>query len=145
MFCAMFVSLERQGMYPAQFDGIVHCAMSFCIITQCFYLYIKASNLFSKTTSVIIFCSFAEIKNHDVCLTFSLNAYFVHAGRLVSMFLISPFCRCQVGLQEVPKDSALGRLRGSDNVVCYIFLFLVPSLSYATSLSAAFFFRKGGM
>ncbi|VAI30120.1 unnamed protein product [Triticum turgidum subsp. durum] len=24
---------------------------------------------------------------------------------------------CQVGLQEVPKDSALGRLRGSDNVV----------------------------
>lgn len=25
--------------------------------------------------------------------------------------------RCQVGLQELPKDSALGRLRGSDNVV----------------------------
>ncbi|KAK4358486.1 hypothetical protein RND71_020715 [Anisodus tanguticus] len=25
--------------------------------------------------------------------------------------------RCEVGIQEVPKDSALGRLRGSDNVV----------------------------
>ncbi|RLN33814.1 bifunctional aspartokinase/homoserine dehydrogenase 1-like [Panicum miliaceum] len=31
---------------------------------------------------------------------------------------------CQVCLKELPKDFALGRLRGSDNVVCY------PSSSY---------------
>jgi len=32
------------------------------------------------------------------------------------MTLLSPY-RCEVGVQELPKNSALGRLRGSDNVV----------------------------
>ncbi|XP_049394636.1 uncharacterized protein LOC125858908 [Solanum stenotomum] len=32
------------------------------------------------------------------------------------VFLIDD-ARCEVGIQEVPNDSALGRLRGSDNVV----------------------------
>ncbi|CAH9115436.1 unnamed protein product [Cuscuta epithymum] len=31
--------------------------------------------------------------------------------------LIDASSRCEVGIQEVPKDSALGRLRGSDNVL----------------------------
>lgn len=29
------------------------------------------------------------------------------------------FCRCEVGIQELPRNSALGRLRGSDNVVSF--------------------------
>jgi len=36
------------------------------------------------------------------------------------MTLTSHIFRCEVGIQEVPKDSALGRLRGSDNVVCIV-------------------------
>lgn len=34
----------------------------------------------------------------------------------------SPFSRCEVGIQELPKNSALGRLRGSDNVVSLFIL-----------------------
>ncbi|WOL03876.1 hypothetical protein Cni_G12596 [Canna indica] len=45
----------------------------------------------------------------------------VHAassrGKVLRYVCIIEGSKCQVGLQELPKDSSLGRLRGSDNVV----------------------------
>lgn len=37
--------------------------------------------------------------------------------------------RCEVGIQELPKNSPLGRLRGSDNVVSF-FCFLNVCVMY---------------
>lgn len=39
-------------------------------------------------------------------------------------------CRCEVGIQEVAKDSALGRLKGSDNVVSIVCMFIHFELSH---------------
>jgi hypothetical protein len=51
-----------------------------------------------------------------------------------SLFIFSNFCfgRCEVGIQELPKDSPLGRLRGSDNVVSL--LFFPPIVSFTGEL-----------
>ncbi|KAG5568294.1 hypothetical protein H5410_064694 [Solanum commersonii] len=38
-------------------------------------------------------------------------------GNVLRYVCLIDDARCEVGIQEVPKDSALGRLRGSDNVV----------------------------
>ncbi|XP_064934606.1 uncharacterized protein LOC135587294 isoform X2 [Musa acuminata AAA Group] len=38
-------------------------------------------------------------------------------GKVLRYVCVIEGSRCQVGLQELPKDSPLGRLRGSDNVV----------------------------
>ncbi|KAH0746987.1 hypothetical protein KY285_008644 [Solanum tuberosum] len=38
-------------------------------------------------------------------------------GNVLCYVCLIDDARCEVGIQEVPKDSALGRLRGSDNVV----------------------------
>ncbi|OAY85765.1 Bifunctional aspartokinase/homoserine dehydrogenase 1 [Ananas comosus] len=38
-------------------------------------------------------------------------------GNVLRYVCVIENSRCQVGLQEIPKDSPLGRLRGSDNVV----------------------------
>ncbi|XP_020253603.1 uncharacterized protein LOC109830672 isoform X2 [Asparagus officinalis] len=38
-------------------------------------------------------------------------------GNVLRYVCVIDYSRCQVGLQEIPKDSPLGRLRGSDNVV----------------------------
>lgn len=46
---------------------------------------------------------------------------------------LSAFGRCEVGIQELPKQSALGRLRGSDNVV--------RSLRFSTTLGCYSFFN----
>lgn len=60
--------------------------------------------------------------------------FFFSCCCLVSIFHSSnaPVCRCQVGLKELPKDSALGRLRGSDNVVMlpFFLLFFLSSFGY---------------
>lgn len=40
------------------------------------------------------------------------------------------FYRCEVGIQELPRNSALGRLRGSDNVVSLLLLFYILPCSH---------------
>ncbi|THU68895.1 hypothetical protein C4D60_Mb08t08670 [Musa balbisiana] len=41
-------------------------------------------------------------------------------GKVLRYVCVIEGSRCQVGLQELPKDSPLGRLRGSDNVVMVV-------------------------
>jgi hypothetical protein len=44
-----------------------------------------------------------------------------YIGSFYNNYIFSPFPRCEVGIQELPKNSALGRLRGSDNVVNFFY------------------------
>ncbi len=87
----MSVRLKAQGTYPF----IVLCpseSRSSVLILKAYYC----------QRHVGLFCAFCKG-------TFNGS---------VDCRVTSPFCRCQVGLEELPKNSALGRLRGSDNVVC---------------------------
>ncbi|XP_030937729.1 uncharacterized protein LOC115962986 [Quercus lobata] len=43
-------------------------------------------------------------------------------GNVLHYVFVIEESRCEVGIQELPKDSPLGRLRGSDNVVYLLFL-----------------------
>ena len=55
---------------------------------------------------------------------------------MTTPFIFTYFCfgRCEVGIQELPKDSPLGRLRGSDNVVNLLFFFPPIVLSFTGEL-----------
>ena len=104
MFCAMSVLSRVQGIFfilPSLIKHWVHTFAHFFFIFQfipCIGFYsVHCLQLF---TFHIMFPS--------LLLTFSL-------------------WRCEVGIQELQKDSPLGRLRGSDNVVSF-FYFIFSSL-----------------
>lgn len=54
-----------------------------------------------------------------------------------------PLQRCEVGVQELPKNSPLGRLRGSDNVVSF-FYFLSIVIHCVFFIRIIFHFRGMG-
>ena len=56
-----------------------------------------------------LLCSVEGMRN-EIALFYSFFFFFIR--------------RCEVGIQELPKDSPLGRLRGSDNVVSTMFFLL---------------------
>lgn len=61
---------------------------------------------------------------HGIVMNF-LSLYF-HLLIFFDDFFYDCFLgRCEVGILEVPKESPLGRLRGSDNVVTPLFCLLI--------------------
>lgn len=71
-----------------------------------------------NTTIKQKWCSYDMLMEIEGWLLWLWNYPFLHV--LICYTLI----RCEVGIRELPKESALGRLRGSDNVVWTLFVSL---------------------
>lgn len=75
---------------------------------------------------VFSFFMFNSIFAYDLVMFNVQNINIKYIDTFYIDYNFSPFSRCEVGIQELPKDSALGRLKGSDNVVS-LFNFLTFS------------------